>query len=200
MADRIGLLTGTFDPIHLGHTELAQAALSAFGLERVLIWLNVEASHKVGVTPYDKRLAMAKLATIGNGRVQVYEGEFSDQPHNMRTFLRMAGSYPDAQVSYIVGADTFASVYRWDDVQSVVKHTTFLLAERGPKRASLVVQELRERLGPLGDQLKVEVFQFAGHNEASSLGVRAQLATGERPAVIDPRVYDYIVANGLYRG
>lgn len=199
MSRRIGLLTGTFDPIHFGHTELAEAALSVFGLERVLIWLNAEAPHKVGVTPHDQRLAMAKLATAGNGRVQVYAGEFSNQPHNMRTFLKMAGSCPDAQLGYIVGADTFANVYRWDEIQSVVKHTTFLLAERGSKRASLVVQELRERLGPLGEQLRVEVFEFTGHDAASSLGVRAQLAAGERPAAVDPRVYEYIATNGLYR-
>lgn len=199
MARRIGLLTGTFDPIHFGHTELAETALGVFGLERVLIWLNAEAPHKAGVTPYDQRLAMAKLAMASKGRVQVYEGELSDQPHNIRTFLKMADSYPDAQLGYIVGADTFANVYGWDDVQSVVKHTTFILAERGSKRAGVAVQELRERLGPLGEQLKVEAFGFAGHNGASSLAVRRQLAVGERPEVIDPRVYEYIVANGLYR-
>jgi nicotinate-nucleotide adenylyltransferase len=199
LSRRIGLLTGTFDPIHLGHIELAEAALRVFELERALIWVNAEAPHKVGVTPYADRLAMTKFATGGHDGIEVYEGELSAQPHNMSTFLKLAGRYADAELCYIVGADTFANIYRWDDVQSVVEHTTFLLAERGSKQAHTVVRELSERLGASSEHLRVELFEFAGHNEASSLRVRAQLRAAGRPDVIDPRVYQYILENRLYR-
>ena len=194
------MLTGTFDPVHLGHTAMAEAALTAFKLDQVWLWINPEAAHKAGVTPFADRLAMARLAVAGNEWLSVYEGEFSRHPHsNVETFAGLARRHPESELYYIVGSDTLAMVDRWDDVETVVEQTTFLVAERGNVGAGRVADELRGRLGALGDRLRAKVFEFSGHNGASSLRVRAQLAAGERPEALDERVYQYILAHNLYR-
>lgn len=186
--------------MHLGHTGLAEAAGRAFGLERVWLWVNADPVHKTGITPYWQRLEMAKLATGNDELLTVYEGELSEAPHNVETFRALGERYPEAELLYIVGADTFAGIDRWDHVQSVVMNTTFLVAGRGSRRVQAVVDEVRERLGGLGRQLKVEVFEFEGYGGSSSLQVREQVRAGERPRDLDEQVYRYIVERGLYRG
>ena len=194
------MLTGTFDPVHLGHTAMAGAALATFKLDQIWLWINAEAAHKAGVTPFADRLAMARLAVAGSERLSVYEGELSRHPHNnVETFAGLARRHPESELYYIVGADTLATVDRWDDVETVVTQTTFLVAERGSVGAVRVADELRWRLGALGDRLRAEVFEFAGYDGASSLRVRAQLAAGEWPEALDERVYQYTLAHNLYR-
>jgi len=98
---------------------------------------------------------------------------------------------------FIVGMDTLARLDRWDDFQSVVEQSSFAVAHR-PGTPVQELEALRGRLGGLGDRLKVQLFDFDDHGAASSTVIRRQLQVGERPEFLDQRVYEYILAHGLY--
>jgi nicotinate-nucleotide adenylyltransferase len=198
VAGRVGLLTGTFDPIHLGHVALARGARDKFDLDEVVFWVNAEAGHKVGVTPYKDRVAMVRLALVGEKHLRSYDGELAKRPHVISSFMALAQEFAPHELAYIVGADTFETIDRWDFVESVVRSGTFLIAKR-PGAAESVVADVKTRLGELGRYLKAESFEFAGYTQASSRKIREEVARGGRPEALEPSVYDYIVTHDLYR-
>jgi len=113
------------------------------------------------------------------------------------TFDQLAQDFPEAEFIQIMGVDSFLTLDRWVDVDSVVKHTTYAVA--GRRGSGLTeVDGLRRRLGVLGEDLRVKWFDFDTHAGASSKAIREQLAAGDRPAAVAGRVYEYIQAHGLY--
>lgn len=199
---RIGLLTGTFDPVHAGHIALAREAIGAAGLDEV--WLvvnprrtNSPVENKTGVLSYGHRMAMAKLAAMRESGVLVYKGELRDQPHSVSTFAKFATLYPNLEFVFILGMDAIARLDGWDDVESVVETTSFVAATR-PNIAKDSIDGLRYRLGPLGPKLKVQSFDFEGYGEVSSTVARRALASGDSPNWLSKEVYAYIRRNNLY--
>lgn len=195
---KIGLLPGTFDPVHQGHVELATAARRALGLDEVWFLVNAQPWHKAGVSSYEHRLAMVKLAVSGQPGLLVYEGPLWNRPQTIAMFLELMRQAPVAEFVVVVGMDNLARLDTWKDWQSVVANTTYAAAHRfGTGDAEL--EALRRRLGPLGRELKVQLFDFKDYGTVSSTGIRRELAAGRQPQALPPLVYDYIVEQGLYR-
>jgi nicotinate-nucleotide adenylyltransferase len=194
---KIGLLTGTFDPIHLGHVALAQAAMRACALDEVWFLVNADPAHKLSATPYSDRLAMVELAIAGQVGLQVYLGPQAEAPHVISTFEAIESEYPGSSVVYILGADTFARLDRWQDVQSVVTNASYAVAFRlgTPRHA---IADLKLRLGELAGRLHISQFEFDDHGLASSTDIRRKVRAGERSLALDPRVQDYIASHQLY--
>lgn len=195
---RVGLLSGTFDPVHQGHVELAQAAREAGGLDTVWLWVNAEPAHKSGVADYEHRLTMARLAVEREPGLRVYEGVAAREAQVAGAFAEVGRDLGADEVVFVLGIDTLMRLDRWDDVGSVVKSTTYMAAKRdGAGEASLA--ELRLRLGPLGEDLRVWMFEFERAADASSAYIREAMQAGKQPAFLDPRVRDYISHQQLYR-
>jgi nicotinate-nucleotide adenylyltransferase len=196
---RVGLLAGTFDPVHLGHVALAKAAMDQGGLDEVWLVVNPQAikqdSTKVGLAVFEHRLAMARLATAAP-RLGVYEGELLMRPHTWSTFEELA-KRDGVDPVFVLGLDALLRIDRWDDVESVVAKATFMVAHRGTLNDGSL-SELRQRLGALGKELKVRKFEFEGFDGVSSSQIKASLRKGERPAGLDPRVLEHILAERLY--
>jgi nicotinate-nucleotide adenylyltransferase len=199
---RVGLLTGTFDPIHNGHIALALAAQKACKL--VEVWLlvdpkreNAESERKPSASAFKHRLAMAHLACDRHPSIRVYDGEMADKPHNIVTFLELMSRYPENKFIFIVGMDTMLRLDRWPSVETVVKSTSFAISNR-PSASSSGLDELRESLGDLGQALNVHLFALDHDEFVSSSGVRSVIAKGKRPNNISKDVYEYILENNLY--
>lgn len=208
----IGLLPGTFDPIHEGHVALAQAARAAGQLDAVWLLVDAYPVHKANVLPFEQRFAMADLATRdaeGVSAVAVPAG-LRRLPHTMGGFAQLMAARPGDRFVMIVGLDTLARLDTWEDHERVVRTAAFLAAVR-PGVAAATVSELRQRLGELGAWLDVRLFEFAAHSEASSTAVRQELGRGgqlrdggagrprERPGALSAAVFEYIERHGLYR-
>lgn len=198
---RVGLVAGTFDPVHLGHVALARAAATVHGLNEVWLVVNPQFagqdSFKAGAAPFRQRLEMAKLAVLAESKLRVYEGVRSGYLHSWTSFGELARQ-EDVQPVFVLGTDAFARLDRWEDVESVVKNATFAVAHRGGGGAR-ELRELRQRLGALAADLRVDEFSFEGFEGVSSSSVKADLRAGVRPAGLDPRVLEYIRAHNLYR-
>jgi nicotinate-nucleotide adenylyltransferase len=198
---RVGLLTGTFDPVHLGHLELAASAKQALGLDRVWFLVNAHTEQSESykkAAGFADRLAMVRAAVADSPDITVYEGALALRPHNIRTFIDLFNEHPNDGFVFITGMDTIGRLDRWEDFESVVKNTSFAVSHR-PGTPITALSDLQDRLNEAGLELKAEVFETRDFGEASSTKIRRELEGGRVPAHLDPRVFEYIKQNKLYR-
>lgn len=180
---RVGLLTGTFDPVHLGHVAMARAAMRECDLAEVWFLVNPAPGHKPGVTPLADRLAMTKLAIAGDQALRVPE----PMRHRMADFERLMSRYPDTEFVFIVGADVLSAMRAWEDYEPAVERARFAVAHRAGAPAIEV-----------DGRLQAQMFELAEHGAASSRTIQRELAAGERPGELDPAVFEYIRGRGFY--
>jgi nicotinate-nucleotide adenylyltransferase len=187
---RLGLFGGTFDPIHEAHLEVAEAARDRFGLDEVLVIPNRQPPHKEAATgaSYEDRLRMVELACAGRRGLRASDLENqAGKSYTIQTLRRLRTEKgKDCEFFFIIGADAFAEVGLWYEVQEVFRMTEFIVVSR-PGFDYPVPEGARVRRLE-GLELKV-----------SSTEVRAKLRRGETVAELPEAVRRYIGANGLYR-
>jgi nicotinate-nucleotide adenylyltransferase len=197
---KVGVLTGTFDPVHLGHLELAAAAITTLGLDEVWFMVNahsrVSESYKDAVS-YKDRVGVVRLATRDRVDMQVYSGPLALRPHNIQTFTQLMQDYPKNEFVFITGMDTIARLDRWEGLESIVRNTTFAIAHRSGTSIQ-TLEDLKSRLKQVGLELRAEVFEIQKHADASSTEIRQELEMARAPQQLDPKVYDYIKSHELY--
>ena len=134
---RVGVLGGTFDPPHLGHLILAQEALQALGLSRVLFVPAGEPWRKAGreLSPRDHRLAMVRLAVEGNPGLAVSTTEV-DRPgpsYTAETLAELREQFDsETELFFIMGADSLADFPRWHQPLRILELARLAVAERAP--------------------------------------------------------------------
>lgn len=190
-AGRLGVLGGTFDPVHLGHTAVAHAALRAAGLDRVVFIPAGEPPHKTGQVhaTAEQRLRMVALATAGEPRFSASRLEL-DRPGPSYTVdsLRALRAQGWNELFFICGADAAADVPNWHRWRELVAMATFVAVARpgGPAPAP----ELGAR---------VRVVHMVGVDISSS-DIRRRVAEGlPIDGMVAPAVAAYIRKEGLYR-
>jgi nicotinate-nucleotide adenylyltransferase len=138
VAGSLGVLGGTFDPIHVAHLALAQEAAEALGLERVLFVPAGSPPHKPGIliTPGDHRLAMVELAIAGNDRFETSRIELDRQgpSFTVDTLEALAASRRAAGISgdltLILSADAFLGLMSWRQPRRVLELARLAVAPR----------------------------------------------------------------------
>lgn len=117
MTARLGILGGTFDPVHLGHIASARDTAAAFDLERILLVLSARPPHKTDTEPASvrDRLAMLHLAAAGDPLFEVSDIEARrDGPsYTIDTLTQLAHRRPGASLSLIVGLDAYLEIDTW---------------------------------------------------------------------------------------
>ena len=188
-AMRVGIFGGTFDPVHVGHLAIANAALESVPLDRVVFVLARRSPLKERgpVAGEADRLAMLELAVAGEPRFSVSRIELErDGPsYTVDTLESFAGA--DA-LFLILGGDAIAELPRWKDPDRIARLATLVVAER-PGAPS----------APNDGSSSLLVFD-APRLDISARELRARAARGRslRYLVPDP-VWRHIEARGLYR-
>jgi nicotinate-nucleotide adenylyltransferase len=187
---RVGLLTGTFDPVHLGHVSMAQAALKACELREVWFLVNPSPGHKQGVSELSDRLCMVRLAIAEVPNLREGEpGATEPSRHTMADFEMLMARHPKTEFVFIVGTDVLAAMSTWPEQPAeVVAHSVRFAAVQRPG----VAMEARA-------DLKVVWFKLSEHEEASSWRVRQEVQAGMVPTALNSSVYQYILEKGLYK-
>ncbi|MBN1268827.1 MAG: nicotinate (nicotinamide) nucleotide adenylyltransferase [Kiritimatiellae bacterium] len=203
MDRRIGVLGGTFNPVHIGHLVLAQDALEQFELEQVLLMPCATPPHKSaqGLLDARHRVAMLELAVEGDPRldvctIEVERGGVSYSVDSVRELKRI---YPDAGIVLVIGADTLAELHSWREVGALLELCTVITFERpGFERAALRRETLRLP-EPWPDRLLEKVVR--GHLVGiSSSEVRMRVAEGMSIQYLVPAAVGmYIYEHGLYK-
>ncbi|MEP6768548.1 MAG: nicotinate (nicotinamide) nucleotide adenylyltransferase [Acidobacteriota bacterium] len=193
---RTGVFGGTFDPVHLGHVAMAEAAARKFGMSSVLFLPARLSPHKTA-PPTDARHRVAMLALALAGRPD-WSIAFEDLDREGPSFtvdtlraLSARSLQPDLWL--LMGTDTLAGLARWKEPAEIVRLARIAAFYRDPFRGEgLVVPEVPG----LADRL--DVFD-AGSVRISSTELREQLSSGQRPAgQVPPAVAEYITKHGLY--
>src|ERR1700690_818991 len=116
-AGLIGILGGTFDPVHLGHLALAEAALAALPLSEVLWLPSGSPGHRAPPAASARdRLAMLRLATAGDARYRIDTAELerAEPTYTVHTLTRMRAELGRAQpLVLLLGSDSFLSLPTW---------------------------------------------------------------------------------------
>lgn len=134
MGRRLGVMGGTFDPIHYGHLVTAEEALVQFALDEVVFvptgkpWMKQERD----VSPAEDRYLMTVIATASNPRFRVSRVEIDrDGPtYTVDTLHALAAENPDAELYFITGADAMLEIFEWKDTDEVLALAHFIAATR----------------------------------------------------------------------
>jgi len=191
---KIGILGGTFNPIHLGHLILAQECWHELSLDKVIFVPAYISPHKEGeidVSAAD-RLNMLRLALEGDDRFEIstYELDKKGISYSIDTIRFFKGEFgDDSELCFLVGSDWSGDLSAWKDIDEVLNLTTFVIASRGG-----VVAEKDQY------EDKVQYLEVAGI-DTSSTSIRERIEKKEPIDYFVPKsVVEYIRNKGLYRG
>jgi len=131
---RLGVLGGTFDPVHIGHLLLGEAAREELALERVLFVPAGRPWRKTGreITPGEQRLEMLRLAVEDNPAFEVVDLELqrAGPSYTAETLAELRGRYRDAELHLILGEDALADLPNWRDPDRILDMATLVVARR----------------------------------------------------------------------
>lgn len=198
---RLGVMGGTFDPIHFGHLVTAEEALVQFNLDRVLFMPTgrpVRKTHRY-VSSAEDRYLMTVIATASNPDFEVSRLEV-DRPgetYTVDTMAALRDMYgPKAGLFFITGADAVREILTWKDAERFGELCTFIAATRPGFEPDLTAPLAADADVALPRVEYMEVPALA----ISSSDIRERVA-GRRPVsyLLPEAVAAYIEKNGLYR-
>ena len=192
---RIGIMGGTFDPIHNGHLVAASEAAHRFALDTVVFVPTGQPWQKEGktISAAEDRYLMTVIATAANPRFSVSRVDIDrDGPtYTIDTLRDLREQYPDEALYFITGADALSSIMSWHDWEEMFQLAEFV----GVTRPGY---ELREDMLPADIQERVHLVEIPAM-AISSTNCRTRAAEG-RPVwyLVPDGVVQYISKNSLY--
>lgn len=187
---RIGVMGGTFDPIHNGHLVAASEVASAFNLDEVVFVPTGSPYLKEKVTPAEHRYLMTVIATASNPRFKTSRIDIDrgGDTYTVDTLTEMTEMYPGAELVFISGADAIAQILTWKDVDKLWPLAHFVAVSRPGHQ--LTIPD-----APAGSISSLEIPALA----ISSTDVRARVRAGKPVWYLVPDgVVQYIAKNKLY--
>ena len=198
---RVGILGGTFDPIHVGHLMTAEAVRDEYHLDKVIFIPAAVPPHKQNqdVTEAMHRYVMTVLATCSNPNFEVSDIEMnrpgpSYTIDTIRELLERFGE--DTEFYFITGADAIQEIHTWDRIEELLEMCHFI----GVSRHGCIpdVIQIKASFGELGKR-KIHRLETP-ELEISSTDIRNRIKKGYSIKYIVPTaVEQYIYKQGLYR-
>ena len=194
---RLGVFGGAFDPPHMAHRALVEAALQQLRLDALRVFPTGQAWHKTRtLSPAQHRVAMAELAfdDLPDVRVDARETMRSGPSYTVDTLRGLQAEYPDATLFLIIGQDQAAALHTWHAWEAVVQAAIICVASRanstGATPRFVPPSGLEQRFLQLGFPVL----------PVSATDIRSRAATGQSIApLVGPAVARYIAAHHLYQ-
>lgn len=188
---RIGLYGGSFDPVHLGHLLVAQAALEELALDRLFLIPAAQSPFKPDrePAPAEARMAMLRLAFAGQTKCDVDTQEIKrgGTSYTIETVHDYARRFPGAELFYLVGADIVSSLPQWREARELALLAEFVAIPRPGDATSPFPPPFRGR--------KLNGFPLG----VSSSQIRARVKAGMLVGHLLPAsVAEFIRNNRLY--
>ena len=195
---RIGILGGTFDPVHAGHLYIAEAAKRAFRLSQVRLMPAGTSPFKQGqrTASFSDRLEMVRLAVQDRAGLYPcgFEGAKGAVSYTVETLTAFARLYPEDEFWFILGDDAYQEFQLWREPERILRLARLIVVTRpGYQEKPRFPEALAELAAG-----RVQHLELPGM-DISSTRIRGQLEAGEDPGnVLLPAVKDYIARRGLY--
>lgn len=198
---KVGIMGGTFDPIHTGHLILAEAAYENFNLDYVLVMPNGNPPHKPGLVQADMsaRIKMTELAISDNPHLVLsdLENQLSGFHYTYQTLEYLTKQHPDTDYYFILGADSLMSFETWRDPGRICENCIILVATRD----GLTYDQLDEQIDHLKTLYNARICKLGTPNiDISSHLIRQKRSLGKSIKYFVPSsVEAYIMENGFYQ-
>ena len=199
---KIGIMGGTFDPIHIGHLLLGEFAYENFHLDEIWFLPNGNPPHKTtdesGVS-LDDRIEMVKLATddVPYFRMNLYEASSKKHSYTYSTMRALREMYPEHEFFFILGADSLFSIEQWKNLREIFPSCTILAAMRDDKDTESMQAQIRYLNEKYGADIRLLQAPLV---EISSTTIRRRAEKGLSIRYMVPDVVsEYIQSNALYK-
>lgn len=201
---KIGILGGTFDPIHMAHLIIAEQARDQYGLDKVLLIPSGHSYFKDSraqkVLPPQTRLEMTRIAAEGYEPFEVSDIEVNrpGNSYSFETLEEIASRNPGAELYFIVGADTVCSMRTWREPARIFNICTVLAAIRedqvDPAKLEEETLSLQRDFGARILPVKIPNIGI------SSTDIRERVGNGKSIHYLVPdSLESYIIETGIYR-
>ena len=195
----LGILGGTFDPIHMGHLRMAEHVFQRMELESIVFIPAYVPPHKLGqdFAPAQDRYAMTELAVADNPHFTVSDMELkrTGVSYTIDTIRQLHAQYEDRELNFIIGADSVAQLHTWHNIEEMLELTRFVAVWRPGYEDAM--DELVRHLGE-GAKQRVLLLDTPVY-DISSTEIRTRIRQGASLAGFVPKaVENYIYEHGLY--
>jgi nicotinate-nucleotide adenylyltransferase len=191
---KIGIIGGTFDPVHIGHLLIAEQARDHMNLDKVWFIPTGHPPHKQGkaISPAHHRLEMVKIATEENSAFEVLDWEIKREKlsYTIDTVNWAVKTYPSYQFSLIVGTDMVNNLPSWYQVEKLVQQVTIIAMHRPGFTLESLPEFIQEKVCWVEDAVEISL---------SSSQLREHITSGQSFRYAVPReVCHYIKEHQLY--
>lgn len=195
---RIGIMGGTFNPIHIGHLILAQKACEEYGLDKVIFITSADPPHKKGnIVLADIRAKMVELAIEDNdsfihSNIEINREGYS---YTYLTLLELKEIYTDTELYFILGADSLFYLEKWKEPKVIMDNAIILAANRNTDN-----EDLHKKIKELKQDYNADIRIIDMPNiDVSSSNIREQINCGKSVKYYVPdKVLEFIKLNKLY--
>lgn len=203
MNKNIGILGGAFNPIHIGHIEIANAVLKNINIDEIWFLVSFNPPHKqlIDIDEFNHRLNMVKIATDNEKRYVVKDLEYKlynnkifsvNSTYNVMFYLTK--EYPNNNFYIIIGYDELLDIEKWMNYKELLSTYKFIIIKRMDYEVN---DEIFDNLTKKYD------FKYQLINEniinCSSNNIRNAIKCNNTSKYLDTKVLDYIKTNNLYK-
>lgn len=197
---KIGIMGGTFNPIHNGHLLLAEAARDTLYLDQVLFMPSGNSYMKdsASIVSKEDRIQMTALAIQGNPyfSLSLLETNRQGATYTCETLTELKNTMPNHEFYFILGADSLYSIDRWKNPEIIMKNCILTAAVREGN-----LNDIEKKARSLKEQFQAEVILLPERNiDISSTEIRQRLKDGRSVKYMLPdQVLEYIREKNLYQ-
>ena len=199
---KIGILGGSFDPIHNGHLHMAKQVLKEYELDKIIFMPAGHSPNKseTEMMPADIRLTMVQLALEGTKNLEAssLEVDSEERSYTYRTLQKLSEVYPNDDFYFIMGADSLDYFDQWYHPEIICQLATILVVNRD----EFSYEDLSGKIGQLKCLFPADIRIVSCEKyDISSRKLREQIKKGENVSEYIPKdVLSYIKEHQLYRG
>ncbi|MHC1725210.1 MAG: nicotinate-nucleotide adenylyltransferase [Syntrophobacteraceae bacterium] len=214
MPMRLGVMGGTFDPVHIGHLRTAEEALDLLGLNEVLFVPAAIPPHKPDekTLSFEHRWRMLQLATENNARFRLsdIERRMPGKSFTVNSLSRLNEEFPESELFFLVGRDAFFEMHTWFRYQEVFRLASIVVLDRPECTEEEIGRFLMDKVSNIYQARSDSVLSHPElpsvyllrntRMDVSSTRVRELVSTGQSVRYLVPDdVLGYITDNQLYK-
>lgn len=202
MKRKVGIMGGTFDPIHIGHLILGESAYDQFGLDVVRFMPAGNPPHKKdrkGRATDEQRVEMVKRAIASNPHFELSMAEMNvdGYSYTYRTLERFQKKHPEDELYFIIGADSLRDFDQWAKPARICKASKLVVAARNQIDNKVLdenIKKMQNKFGGCFLKLDTPNLDISSHN------LREWIEEGRTVKYYTPdSVIDYIAENHMYK-